>query len=166
MESPLCEICLKSDMLCPGCSDKINRGIISDEDVNTARIIFKVSQEHKLQQLGFTKTIGTKDLLVIVVEKGQLDTFLKTSASVMKAITKKIKKRVRVIEKNSDLKELTRDLLRPAKVLGINVLYKSAGEKQYNIKIEKREKKKLPAPKWELENLIKTISGKEVKLVG
>ncbi len=165
MEAPLCEICLKSDMLCPGCAEKIEKGVISDDDVNVARIIYKLSQEHKsLQDLNFSRTISTRDLLLIVVSKGEVDNFVKKSSKLVKFLSKKLKKRVRVIEETNDLKDLARDILRPAKVLGVNVLYCADGDQRFNISLEKNVNRKLPTSKGELEKLLETFSGKKVKL--
>ena len=165
MEAPLCEICLKSDMLCPGCAEKIERGLISDEDVNVARIIYKISQEHKsLQDLNFSRTISTKDLLLIVVSKGEVENFVKKSGKLIKILSKKLKKRVRVMEETNDLKDLARDLLRPARVLGINVLYCVDGDQRFNISLERNVSRKLPTSKNELEKLLESFSGKKVSL--
>ena len=90
MEAPLCEICLKSDMLCPGCAAKIEQGIISDDDVKVARIMYELGQEHKsLQHMNFSKTISTKDLLLIVVSKGEVQNFVKKSGKLINLISKK-----------------------------------------------------------------------------
>ncbi len=164
MEAPLCEVCLKSDMLCPGCAEKIEKGIISEDDVMVARIIYKLSKDNKdLKELSFLKTINTNNLLLIVVERGESENFIKKSGKLLKSLSKKLRKKVRVIEETDELKDLSRDLLRPSKVLGINILYGADGDMKYKVSLAKIGKK-LPASKGELEKLLESFSGKKVKI--
>ena len=47
MQTPICEVCLKSDILCNACQDLLNKGIMTKEEVEIARYIYKLSERMK-----------------------------------------------------------------------------------------------------------------------
>jgi hypothetical protein len=71
MKTPICDICLKSDILCPACIDKIERGIISNDDIGSLKKIKSASARIKpLQGIMIKRIFNTRGFMVLVCEKG------------------------------------------------------------------------------------------------
>ena len=57
MRLPICGTCLESEKLCENCDDRLQKGEIQHSDVELARAMSKVSEEHpQLEKAEFLKT--------------------------------------------------------------------------------------------------------------
>ena len=68
MVLPVCDVCLKSGMLCQGCENKLKSGEITQMDLDIAKILYRVGDG----KIGFKKTIEIGDMVIIVTEKDQV----------------------------------------------------------------------------------------------
>jgi transcription antitermination factor NusA-like protein len=87
----------------------------------------------------------------------------------IKVLIRELGKRVRVIEgmkaeTTDELKKLASDLLYPAGVFGVNVVYRPNGETYYKVLVFGRDRKKLPEKPEILESVLSQIAGKDVKI--
>ena len=141
MVLPVCDVCLKSGMLCQGCENKLKSGEITQLDLDIAKLLFKLGDG----KIGFKKTIEIGDVVIIVTDKDQVGKIIGKSGKIVRAISKKVGKKIRVIGEGSDFKEIARDLLAPARISGINIVYGMDGEEKYKIRVMKEDSRRLPA---------------------
>ena len=167
MKAPICEVCLKTDgILCPADEKKLQEGIITELDVKVARLLYKLLGDIDIE---FKKAVEAGDLIVIVVGKGDVSITIGKGGKNIKTLVKELGKRVRVIEgikaeSPEEIKKLASDLLYPAGVFGVNVVYKPGGQTYYKVLVFGRDRKKLPEKPEILESVLGQIVGKEVRL--
>src|SRR3989344_5522137 len=100
MKAPICSVCVSSDILCTGCEEKVKTGTISQHDVDLARTLIKLSENHPgLEHSEFKRTVPFKDALLVVVPKGMAATFIGRRGSLVKEISDNMgKKRIKIVE--------------------------------------------------------------------
>ncbi|MCD6559443.1 MAG: KH domain-containing protein [Palaeococcus sp.] len=163
MKAPICEVCLKTeDILCPADEKKLQEGIISELDVRVARLLYKLIGDADVE---FKKAVEAGDLVVIIVGEGQVALVIGKGGKNVKLLMRELGKRVRIIEDTKDIKKLATDLLIPARLFGVNIVYKPDGGHYYKILVPRMDKQRLPAPSEMLEKIISQIIGEDAKIV-
>jgi len=157
MVLPVCDVCLKSGMLCQGCENKLKSGEISSMDVDIAKILYKIGNG----KLGFKKTIEIGDVVIIVTDKDQVGKLIGKGGKIVREISKEIGKKIRVVGENSDLKSIATDILAPARISGINIVYGKDGEQKYKIRVRKEDSRRLPAKIEVLNEIIQQLTGEK-----
>ena len=134
MQTPICEVCLKSSILCSGCQEKLNSGKISNKDVEISRYIYKLSDKMRsIRDIKILKVIDCGTLLIIT-ERGDAAKLVGKAGVIVKKIAKNFKKSIRILEEAPTFKDFVEELISPASVSGINTLYREEQE-IYRIKI-------------------------------
>ncbi|MGZ7120252.1 MAG: KH domain-containing protein, partial [Methanobacterium sp.] len=110
-------------------------------DLDIAKLLFKLGDG----KIGFKKTIEIGDVVIIVTDKDQVGKIIGKSGKIVRAISKKVGKKIRVVGEGSDFKEIARDLLAPARISGINIVYGMDGEEKYKIRVMQEDARRLPA---------------------
>ncbi|GAB4308775.1 MAG: transcription elongation factor NusA [Methanobacteriaceae archaeon] len=161
MVLPVCDVCLKSGMLCQGCENKLKSGEITQIDLDIAKLLYKVGDG----KIGFKKTIEIGDVVIIVTEKDQVGKLIGKGGKIVRAISKKIGKKVRVVGENSDLKSVSTDILAPARISGINIVYGKDGKEKYKIRVMKEDARRIPAKLSLLNDIIQKLTNEETMIV-
>ncbi len=166
MELPFCEICLKTGMLCPGCTAKIKDGELNDNDLEIAKELYRLSQDNRaIKDVKFKRSIKVGNLIVILVEAGEIGSIIGRGGNVIRGLSKKLNKKIRVIEESKDVKKVASDLLYPAKVYGINIVYMPNGTIIKRLRLGKEFERKLPIPTKSVKDIILLITGENVDIV-
>lgn len=161
MVLPVCDVCLKSGMLCQGCENKLKSGEITQIDLDIAKLLYKVGDG----KIGFKKTIEIGDVVIIVTEKDQVGKLIGKGGKIVRAISKKIGKKVRVVGENSDLKSVSTDILAPARISGINIVYGKDGKEKYKIRVMREDARRIPAKLSLLNDIIQKLTNEETTIV-
>ncbi|HML04375.1 MAG TPA: KH domain-containing protein [Methanobacterium sp.] len=161
MVLPVCDVCLKSGMLCQGCENKLKSGEITQMDLDIAKLLFKLGDG----KIGFKKTIEIGDVVIIVTDKDQVGKIIGKSGKIVRAISKKVGKKIRVIGEGSDFKEIARDLLAPARISGINIVYGMDDEEKYKIRVMKEDSRRLPARLDVLNGIMNQLTDEKTVIV-
>ena len=161
MVLPICDVCLKSGMLCQGCENKLKSGEITQLDLDIAKLLFKLGDG----KIGFKKTIEIGDVVIIVTDKDQVGKIIGKSGKIVRAISKKVGKKIRVIGEGSDFKEIARDLLAPARISGINIVYGMGDEEKYKIRVMKEDSRRLPARLDVLNGIMNQLTDEKTVIV-
>jgi transcription antitermination factor NusA-like protein len=129
MKTPICDICLRSSILCSACESKVKNGEISEADVRVSRALFYASEKFKsLRGITIKKVLETENNILLIPEKGDASKIIGRGGLVAKELTKTLGKNFRVIEETSDKREFIEKMIFPAKVTAMNVLYAEDGE--------------------------------------
>ncbi len=158
METPLCEICLKSDILCAGCEAKLKEGKISQLDVKLSKALYTLSKKFKaLKNVTFIRAIEMENQIIVIVKKGDAGKVIGKNGVVVKELTRRFNRRLRVVEYKEPLREFLQDVLFPVPLLGINIIYTPEGKK-YKVRISKKDASKFSIDANEIKNLVENLT--------
>ena len=128
MKSQLCNACLKSNTLCAACHCKLENGIISKDEIEVVRYIYKLSEKMKsISDVRILK-VNNSNALVIITGRGDAPKLVGKSGAVVKKIAQKFKRPIRILEEASSLKDFAEELIFPTPINGINTLYRNSEE--------------------------------------
>ncbi len=165
LQTPICNICLKSGILCQGCESKLEEGKISKLELDVAVALYELSKKHKeLDQLIFKKAVDVGGLAILMVGAGQIPFLIGRRGRVVQELEDILKTKVRIIEEGSTEKKLIQDLITPAEVLGINVLYTKGGG-EYRVRVPRMHTKRLPRSKEKIQDALKKLTNKTFTIV-
>jgi transcription antitermination factor NusA-like protein len=125
----ICSVCLKSDILCPGCTKKLEKGMITKTDIEIERYLFKLGIE-----TDFIRSVDVGTVFILAT-KAQASLLIGRAGNNAKRLGSMLGKSVRVIENTDDEKILIERIL-GVQVLGINKIY--GARETYKIRLEKR----------------------------
>ena len=117
----LCTVCLKSDILCAGCSRKLERGEITKIDMELERALFRLGIE-----VEFIKSFDEGNIYVMATKK-QAGLLIGRAGRNAKRLGIMLGKGIRIIEATDDEKLLIERVL-GFQVTGINKVYASGNE--------------------------------------
>ena len=158
---PICKICLESGFLCQACEKKVKEGEISERDVEVARLLYKLHKKDMIVDPSFKKTVEVDDYIIILVE-GPVAPLIGKGGRVVRLLSKELGKKVRVVDISSGIKKMVEDLILPARLYGISIVYKPNGEEEYRVLLKRNEKK--PIPDDVLCSVVKEVSGKNCSI--
>jgi len=164
MRTPICEICLKSGILCPGCQEKVTTGEITQLDVEISKILHKIDTQYGLpKDFQFLKSYVFDDLLIIVVGKNDVGNIVGKGGKILKILQKELNNKIRVIESTDNVRKILEDLLYPARIVGINIIYLPDGERK-RVRISHEDRKRLPIDLEKAKDIIKVLTGEEITI--
>jgi transcription antitermination factor NusA-like protein len=164
MRTPICEICLKSGILCPGCQEKLSSGEISQLDVDMSKLLYKIVNEYNVpKDFLFVKTYEVDDLIILVVGKNDVGNIVGKGGKILKILQKELHNKIRVVEDTKNIRKMAEDLLYPARVVGINIIFLPEGERK-RIRILHEDSNRLPIELSMAEGIIKTLTGEEITI--
>jgi transcription antitermination factor NusA-like protein len=159
MKLPVCDICAKTGVLCSACESKLSAGSVTEFDVELSRILYELFEG----EVGFKRAVDTEDFVVILTDKENVGKIIGKGGAVIRIISKTLGKQVRVVGVGN-MEEMIYDFIAPARVRGINKVYKPAGVVTYRVRIDSRDKDKLRINLEGMEKVISSIVGTQVKL--
>jgi len=163
MNLPICELCAKSNTLCSGCDEKVKKGKLSKLEVKLSRLLYKLKNKYNLEHADLTKVIDL-DRVAIILTKKDVGLLIGKEGKVVSEISQELGKKVRIAEMSGDIKKTLSDVVAPAKILGINKLYKKDGS-IYKVRFSKKEITQLPVDINTLEKALKYLLDSDVMIV-
>jgi len=161
----MCTVCVKSGILCPRCQSLVDRGEYDEVDMEVQKALLELEEKThwpQLKDLVYHKSYKTNNLYIIVVSGSHLPPYF--IAKFARKISEKLKSKVRIVEKTSSLKKMAAQLLVPANVLGVNILWLPDGSWQSIVRVPKKDSRLLPAKKENLEEILTKLSEMVVKI--
>ncbi len=155
MKTPICDLCARTSALCSGCEEKLKGGKISDMDVTVSRLLHKLGETYNLSAADFYKAIDL-ERVVLILTHGDVGILIGREGKVVAEISTAVGKKVRIAEVSGDMRKTVSDIVMPARVLGINKVYKD-GKEAYKVRFAKSELKQLPMDMGTLEKAMKQL---------
>ncbi len=160
MKLPVCIIDLESDFLCPSCQDKLDRGAISEFDIEFSKWILERAKEYpELDRLNLLRAIRLDDRLVLVVKKSR--EILLENEDLMNEL-KELYGEVLILDGPAKVRTVVRKLIAPAIEVGINSLYLPDGTKESIVMLKTEDRGRIPYSKEELRQIVSAVTGESV----
>ncbi len=164
MKTPICNVCVKSDVLCSSCQEKLDEGEISELDVKISRLLHDLSKEHgSLKDSEIIKTYEAEDVIVILTAEGDGAKVVGRNGDIVKELADELGKSIRVVENSEDDYKVMKGLLSPAEVESVNTVFKPDGQAK-KIVVDEQYKGKTSMTSDELQEIISDITGEDYTL--
>lgn len=163
MRFPICQVCLKNNILCNACSEKVKKEGIRPEEVKMYRILNRILKDKSLKNVEIKRVIG-RNTLFIITRKEDVSKLIGRNGRIAKKLSKELNKSIRIIGQPSTFKDFVDEIFFSVPLLGVNVLYTSNGEK-YRIRIPKSERLRLPISSDTFASVSKSLFNVNVDVV-
>jgi transcription antitermination factor NusA-like protein len=161
MSYPLCDSCLAAEELCSGCQKKLDSGEISDSDVKLSRFLNRLEGRFSMREVEIIKSHDIGSFL-LVVAKGRISSLIGKNGRNIRLLAEHFGKRVRIV-KHGDIRQMVQDLVFPARVYGINVVYSGKDEK-YKVVVPELDRKKVIMDDSSLKKALELLFENEVTI--
>lgn len=142
----ICHFCLKSGILCPKCQAKLRIGEISKTDLEIGRLLLSLETVYPpLQEVYFHKAVETDGVFALIVGRGDVARLLSYGGKIVRAISEKTGKSVRVLEYGVDDRKFLEDLFAPLSIIAINTIWLPDGSQETRVILRKRGRKPSPS---------------------
>jgi len=118
-----------------------------------------------LKNTNFYQSIDADSILILVVGKAEIPTFIGPRGKLIKLLQEKFGKNIRIIEKVVDLKKTIEDLIVPAELKGMNKIYLPTGEVESKARLKLGDKNRLPAKVSVLEDVIYRLTNEKIRII-
>ncbi len=161
MRLPVCNFDIESDMLCPNCQSKLDRGEITGFDIQFSKWLLEKEKTHpNLESLTLRKATQTENRLILIVNKNDKETLL-AEEDLMKEIEDQYGDVV-IIEGAPKLRKIVREFITPAIEVGVNSLWSPDGTKESIVMLREEDRSRIKFSTGELREIISAIMGESV----
>jgi len=159
MKAPVCMQCADSGLLCPACNSRMEKGEITQRDVDISRTFYKLERKGIIPDFEFKKSVELGDF-VLILAAGNIAPLIGKGGRIVRLVSDEIGTKVRIVG-DGDMKQMTQDLVFPARVLGLNILHTEKGA-QYKIVLSIKDKNKLVMEEATLQKAVDYIAKQTV----
>ncbi|MCS7386941.1 MAG: transcription elongation factor NusA [archaeon GB-1867-005] len=165
MKLPICLVCIKSGILCPSCQEKLDRGEITSLDIEIGKHFLELENRFPaLKDATFFKAVDTEKMLIVLV-KSDGRSLRPLWNRISRVLTSKIGKPVRIIEKTASIRQIAEQVLAPARVLGVNIVWLPDGSRENYIRVLKSDLRRLSIGKEQAERVISEFTKETVRIL-
>jgi len=164
MKAPICNVCLKSDVLCSACKEKLENEEITEKEVEISRILQELSDEYpSLRDSEIKRIFETENVIIIVTAEGDGAKVVGRSGEIVKEIADQVEQSIRVVEKTGEDRETIKGLLSPAEIESINTVFTPDGQSK-KIVVDQEYEDKINLTVEEFEEVISQVTGTDYQL--
>ncbi|MBM5805489.1 MAG: hypothetical protein FJZ49_05445 [Candidatus Verstraetearchaeota archaeon] len=165
MKTPICFFCAKSGVLCPRCQEKLDKGEVTEADVEVSKwFIDYEAKNPQLREYVIHRTVKVPKMMIIMVSGGGgADRALLSKLS--RQLSDEKRTNVRIVEKTSSIKRLLEQIVTPARVMGANTVWLPDGSWESTIRMPRSDLRKMPLDPKSAEEAIKMLAGEVVHIV-
>ncbi|RLE55379.1 MAG: transcription elongation factor NusA [Candidatus Methanomethylicota archaeon] len=165
MKLPICLVCIKSGILCPSCQEKLDRGEITPLDIEVGKHLLELENKYPaLKDATFFKAVDTEKMLIVLV-KSDGRSLRPLWNRISKVMSNKIGKPVRIIEKTASIRQIAEQVLAPARVLGVNIVWLPDGSRENYIRVPRSDLRRLSIRKEQAEKVISEFTKETVRII-
>jgi len=165
MKIPLDQVCVRSGTLCDRCQRMIDEGVVEEFEMKLMSNLLDIEDKEikELKDSTYHKAFRADKLVILVVTSGAGMTPTKW-IRVARILQDRIRAKVRVMEKTTNIKVGASQLLSPARVLGVNTVWLPDGTVQHVVRISRSEKRLLPVSEEELEKILSKLYSTQIRI--
>jgi hypothetical protein len=148
-------------MLCPSCQERLDKGVITDFDVEFSRWVLGKSKEYPgIDELNLLRAIQVDERLILVVRKKNKETLLGMEG-LMNEISESFGE-IMVFEAPIKLRKIVRKLIDPALEVGVNSLHLPGGPKESIVMLKPEDRERISYSKEDLRKIVSAVMGESV----
>jgi len=164
MKMPICDSCLKGGPLCQKCGKKLKEGKISELDVEVSRALYELAREYReLEGIELERALRERGLTALVVRGSTR--IADEKDEIIRKLGERLNTRVRLAESGEEIRKLAQDILAPARVNGVNILFKKGGGEEYRVRVKRTDLMLLPSGIDTLQKIMGEVTSKDIKFV-
>lgn len=164
MKAPICNVCLKSDVLCSACEEKLENDEITEKDIEISRILKELSEEYgSLRDSEIKQVFNAEKVVVIVTAEGDGAKVVGRQGEIVKELASEIDKSIRVVEAAEEDREVIKGLLSPAEIESINTVFLPEGERK-KIVVDEEYEGKINLSNEDFEEILEEVTGTQYQL--
>jgi hypothetical protein len=161
MKFPVCRFDLESDILCPNCQERVDRGEVTGFDVEFSKWLIARDKDYPfLSDIQLKRAIRLPNRLILILKKSQKEVFL-TAEPLVSEIAETFGK-VMIFEGTPKLRSVVRMLIAPAVEVGVNSLYLPDGFKESIVMLRPDDRERIPYSKDDLREIVSAVIGETV----
>lgn len=165
MKFPICEKCLRSELVCDSCAKIVAEAGIKEKEIKMMKLLKKRMKKYDiLKGVTIKRSVDNGNMVVIVADRKSASLLIGKNGGMIKKLGEEIGRQLRVVADSSEVEEFISELFYGTHILGVNVIYRG-GEEVYKINIPKSEKDSLPIEAEEFSKISGMILNHEVELV-
>jgi transcription antitermination factor NusA-like protein len=165
LKTPICFFCAKSGVLCPRCQEKLDKGEVTEADVEVSKwFIDYEAKNPQLKDYVIHRTVKVPKMMIIMVSRGS-GTNRALLAKLSRQLSDEKRTNVRIVEKTSSIKGLLEQIVTPARVMGANTVWLPDGSWESTIRMPRSDMRKMPLDPKSAEEAIKILSGEIIHIV-
>jgi len=112
---------------------------VSEVDLEIARSLLSLEDKYpSLQDVYFHKAVEANGVLAVLVKRGDMSRLLGYGGKIIKALSEKTGKTIRVLEHGADDRKFLEDLFAPLSILTINTIWLPDGTTETRVILRKR----------------------------
>lgn len=156
MKFPICSVCLKNNLLCNACAERVGEKEIKIDEIKMYRRLNRLLKAQRtLKDIEIKRAVGG-NMLLIVTSKNDAAKLIGKEGRIVKKLAKGLGRSVRIVEQPPKLKDFVKDVFFTVPILGINIVYRPEGE-LHRIRIPKTERTRLPISSEIFVNVSKSL---------
>ena len=164
MKFPICQVCLKSEILCSGCAEKVGQAEIKIDEIELYRCLNKFfAKQNSLKNVEIKRAVGKK-IIIIITRNEDVSRLIGRDGYNVKKLAKELGVPLRIIAQPSDIRDFVTEVLFTVPILGINILYKPEG-KMFRVRIPKIHRAHLPVSSEVLANMSRSLFNADIDVV-
>lgn len=157
--------CVKSGILCPRCEEKVSKDQVTKRDLEIIKMLCELEKDYPaLQDVFFNKAVEVDNILAIMVDKNDIGKILSYGGKIIKAISERTAKRVRILTYGGDDRQFIEDLLSPFSILTINTVWLPDDSTETKAILYGRKPRRVPINLEIMKKLAKEIRGMTLRI--
>ncbi|MBS7639913.1 MAG: hypothetical protein QW804_04775 [Candidatus Bathyarchaeia archaeon] len=165
MKAELCQFCLRSGILCSKCRAKLERGEVTQLDLEVARLLVSIEDKYPLlQDVYFHKAIEADNILAVLVRRGDASKIFSYGGKIVKFLEEKTGKSVRILEYNTSERRFLEDLFSPLTILTINKIWLPDGSVETRVILRGKDRRRASLNVNAMRELAKKVKGISLRI--
>jgi hypothetical protein len=161
MRLPVCNFDLESDMLCPNCQARLDRGELTHFEIEFSKWMLDREKTYpNLETLHLLRAAKAGNRLILVVKKKNKQLIL-AEEPLIREMTDQFGDLI-IIEGPVKLRTIVREFIFPAIEVGVNNLFSADGTKESIVMLREEDRERIKFDKDELRSIVSAIMGDSV----
>lgn len=157
--------CVKSGVLCPKCEEKVSKGQVTKHDLEIVKLLCELERDYpSLQDVSFNKAVEVDNILAILVDRNDVGKILSYGGKILKAISERTGKRIRILGYGGDDRQFIEDLLSPFSILTINTVWLPDESTETKAILNGRKPRRVPINLEIMKKLAKEVRGMTLRI--
>ncbi len=164
MKFPICEKCLKNDILCKECAENVGEKLIKVDEIKAFKTLNKLGRKYQaLKDAEVHRVVDGSNMLLVMTDRKNASKIIGKNGGMIKKLSKDLGNQIRVVSDISTFGSFVKEIFHTFPILGVNVIYGKKDE--YKVRISSLEKGSLPIDPEKFSKIANSIFGVDAEMV-